>query len=568
MIKVFKPNEKIFNSNGEKILKPFKAVILKEDNGDYELELETPISDNDYIQNDYIIVVDTQWGEQGFRVYNPEKKPNKIIATCKHLFYDTANYLIEDSYIVDKNCNDALDHLNQALDTATPFTTISDVETIDSYRCVRTSFEEAISVILKRWGGHLVRDNFTIAIRKEIGTDNGVTLRYGKNISDIKKTEDWSKVVTKILPVGKNGMQLNSLYEKSEESENKKDPNISPYITTTDIGIGINYDRPYTKTVTFNQDIEQAAEETDEDYFYHLRDDLKTQAIAYLKENCVPKINYTLKAQINKITDVGDIIEVYDERLGVTLKTNVISVKWDCIQERYIEVSFGNFENKLKNLQSSITKTTTQKVDDTVQNKVVPQLETKLSEAYDKIWNALGSSYVIYDGDQILVVDKLPKEEATNCIRINSEGIAFSKNGINGQFTSAWLIDGTLNMQSINVINLVADMIKGGTLKIGNESAGLGRIELYDTSKKLIGEMNENGLTMYAKDGSYLKINNEVGLAGYDKNGNKVYWVDGQIFCTQKFAAKEEITIAGRLRMVPIKTGNNEGIGFVKIYEE
>ena len=198
-----------------------------------------------------------------------------------------------------------------------------------------------------------------------------------------------------------------------------------------------------------------------------------------------------------------------------------------------------NFTNKLKNLTSSITANTNKEINSAVTNSVVPQIETRLQEAYDKIWNALGSSYCIYEDDQILVVDKLPKEEATNCIRINSEGIAFSKNGINGQFTSAWLIDGTLNMQNVNVINLVADMIKGGTLKLGSEGAGQGRIELYDSAKKLIGEMNQNGLTMYAKGGSYLKINNEIGLAGFDKNGNKIYWVDGATFCTQKFIAKE-----------------------------
>ena len=122
-------------------------------------------------------------------------------------------------------------------------------------------------------------------------------------------------------------------------------------------------------------------------------------------------------------------------------------------------------------------------------------------------------------------------------------------------------------MQNINVINLVADMIKGGTLKLGSEVAGQGRIKLYDSAKKLIGEMNQNGLTMYAKDGSYLKINNEIGLAGFDKNGNKIYWVDGATFCTQKFIAKEEITIANRLKILQLKNGNNEGIAFVPLYE-
>ena len=559
MIKVFNAYERVFISNGEKIIQPRKAVILKEDNGDYELELEARIADKDYIVKDNIIVCDTPWGAQGFRVYNPIKKGDKITCTCKHLFYDTADYLIKDANVVDKNCNDALDHLNKACDAVTPFVTLSDVQQVSSARVVRKSLEEAISVLLERWGGHLVRDNFNISIRQQIGQDNGVTLRYGKNIQDIQVKEDWSKVVTKLLPVGKDGLLLPDTYITTAD--------LSP----SEANYGLIYDKPYTKTVSFSQDIPEdeykVDGELDEDaYRDALLQDLKDQAIAYIRANCVPSVNYTVKANIERITDVGDVIEVFDERLNINLITSVISVKYDCIQNRYTEVNFGNFTNKLKNLVTTVTNSTKAEIKEAVNNEVVPQVETKLQEAYSEIWGALGNSYCIYDGDKILIVDTLPKEQATNCIMFNSAGISFSKNGINGQFTSAWTIDGTLNMQAINVINLVADMIKGGTLKLGNQVAGQGRLELYDEANKLIGEMNADGLTMYANDGTYIKINNEVGFAGFDKNNNKIYWADGDTFCTNKFIANEEITIGGNARILPIKSGTSNGIGIVKIY--
>lgn len=560
MIKVFNAYERVFTSNGEKIIQPRKAVILKEDNGDYELELEAGIAYKDYIVKDKIIVCDTPWGAQGFRVNNPIKKGDKITCTCKHLFYDTADYLIADANVVDKNCNDALDHLNNACDAVTPFVTLSDVQQINSARVVRKSLEQAISVLLEEWGGHLIRDNFNISIRQQIGQDNGVTLRYGKNIQDIQVKEDWSKVVTKLLPVGKDGLTLSDLYISTAD--------LSP----SEANYGIIYDKPYTKTVSFSQDLPEDEYKVDgeldeEAYNTALLQDLKDQAIAYIRANCVPSVNYTVKANIDKITDVGDVIEVYDERLNLNLLTNVISVKYDCIQNRYIEVNFGNFSNKLKNLVTTVTNSTKSEIKETVNNEVVPQVEVKLQEAYAEIWGALGNSYVINDyGDKILIVDTLPKEQAKNCIMFNSAGISFSKNGINGQFTSAWTIDGTLNMQSINVINLVADMIKGGTLKLGNEVAQQGRLELYDEANKLIGEMNADGITMYANDGSYIKINNEVGFAGYDKNNNKIYWADGDTFCTNKFIANSEVTIGGVMRMLPITTSTNKGIGFVKIY--
>lgn len=541
MIKVFNANERVFTNNGEKILHPLKAVILKEDNGSYELELETRLEDKSYIVNDKIIVCDTPWGAQGFRVYNPQKKNNKITCTCKHLFYDTASYLIEDANVVDKTCNDALDHLNDSCDDITPFTMYSNIQQIDSARVVRKSLEEAIAIVLERWGGHLVRDNFNISLVSDIGNDKGVTLRYGKNIENITVKEDWSKVVTKLLPVGKDGLMLDEIY-----------------VTLGEVGISDpNYGRPYTKTVSFTQDTDKTEAE--------LKEDLRNQATAYIRENYLPKINYTVTANIENVTDIGDIIEVRDERLNIDLMTRVISVKWDCIQKRYTEVNFGNFSQKLKNLVTTVTSSAKSEIKETVNNEVIPQVETKLKEAYAEIWDALDNSYCIYDGDQILIVDALPKEEAKNCIRINSAGIAFGRNGINGAFTSAWTIDGTLNMQAVNVINLVADMIKGGTLKLGS-TVQQGRLELYDSANKLIGEMNESGLTMYANDGSYIKINNEVGFAGFDKNNNRIYWADGETFCTKKFIANDEITVGGKLRMLPITTSTNSGIGFVAIY--
>lgn len=559
MIKVFEAGEKTFNNNGEKILQPLKAVITKEDNGDYSLALEADIKDKNYIQHGSIIVCDTPWGAQGFRVYNPQKKNSRITCTCKHLYFDTDNYLILDNYVVDRNCNYALDWFNTHAEPESPFNTMSDIDELGTVYIVRKSLAEAINSIIETYGGHLVRDNFNIQIRSRIGQDNGVVIRYGKNLKEITSKEDWSKVVTKLLPVGKDGLLLPETYITTSD------------IDTSSAYYGLEYAIPYCKTVSFSQDIEKTDEETEEEYEAELIEDLRSQAIAYITENCVPKISYTVKANIEKITDVGDVIEVIDERftaIGTTLPTYVISLKYDCIQEKITEVNFGTFANKLKNLIPTITTQTTSNVEQTISSELTPQINSALADAYEQIWGALGSSYVIYESDKILIIDAVPKEEAQNCIMINSAGISFSHDGINGEFISAWTIDGTFNAQNINIINLVADIIKGGTLRLGSEVQQHGVLEVFNEANKLIGRLDQNGLTMWANDASYIQINNQVGFAGFDKNGNKIYWVDGETFCTNKFIAKEEITVGGKLRMLPIQTGTNNGIGFVAIFEE
>ena len=198
-------------------------------------------------------------------------------------------------------------------------------------------------------------------------------------------------------------------------------------------------------------------------------------------------------------------------------------------------------------------------------------LNQELETATDKIWDALGNSYVIYDGDKILIVDSLPKETARNVIMLNNGGIGFSQTGINGTFNSAWTIDNVLNMEQINVINLTADLIKGGTLKLGSSLNQNGQLEVYDEANNLLAVLDKNGLRMNGADGSYVIMNNDVGFAGFDRLNNKIYWVDRDEFHQKKSVVEEEITLVNKMRIIPITITDsqnnivNDGIGFVNV---
>lgn len=555
MIKLFGINDTSFSSNGDKVIIPTKAKVHKADNDSFYLEMETGLEYVDDLTANRIIVAPTPQGEQAFRITNVDHSRSKVKLKAFHVFYDSKNYLIDDSYVVDKNCNDAIDHLNNATDNTSPFKTISDVPTINSFRCVRKSLYEAIQVVLERWGGHLYRDNFTFGIKNQLGKDNGVTIRYAKNLKEIQVTYNWDNVVTKLMPVGKDGLLLDDKYVYSEQQ----------------------YNIPYTKSINFDQNeidpenyVDAEGNKDEEAYNKALIEDLKEKAQDYVNNNCIPEVNYTLKANMEKVSDVGDTIEVIDERLGVNILTNLISYDYDCILGKYTELEFGNFKKKLSNLTSSIAQQTQQQIDESNQTLQVT-LSEELQQASDKIWGALGSSYCIYEGDKILIVDTLPKEDAKNVIMINNGGIGFSQSGINGNFQSAWTIDNILNMEQINVINLTADLIKGGTLKLGSNLNQNGQIEVYDEANTLIAELNKNGLKMYGQDGGYIIINNDVGFVGYDKNNNRIYWVSQDEFHMKKSVVEEEITLCNKLRFIPItikdNNGNvtNDGIGLVSI---
>lgn len=554
MIKLFGQTDTDFTSNGDLVILPLKAVVHKEDNGDFYLDLTTSLKYVEDLTEGRIIIAPTPQGEQTFRVGNVQRTKNKIYSRCWHTFYDSENYLIEDSYVVDKTCNDALDHLNSATEPTSPFTTLSDNTTVASFRCVRKSLYEAIQTVIERWGGHLVRDKFNIQIRDQIGQDNGVVVRYGKNLKDITAQYNWDNVVTKLLPTGFDGIMLPETYLTSE----------------------IQYDLPYTKTVHFDQNIDQEPYKDgdgnldEEAYQQALIDDLRVQATNYLNSNNIPQTNYTLQANLEKITDIGDTVVVIDARLNLNITTNVISYDYDVILGKYKQLEFGNFKKTLSNFVDTVTTAATDAFQNTAEQLQVT-LTQEMEAAANQIWAALGNSYVIYEGDKILVVDKLPKEEAQNVIMINNGGIGFSQTGINGTFNSAWAIDGTFNAQAINVINFTADLIKGGTLKLGSNLNQSGNLEVYDDSNNLIAELNKNGFRVLLPDGSYVLMNPSVGFAGYDRNGDKIFWASYDEFHMKKGVMEEEITLCNKVRFIPITiTDNNnnvvnDGIGLVSV---
>lgn len=484
MLRVFRATDTDFTSNGDIVLQPYKAKIHKEDNGDYYLDVEAGLQYASYLTANRIIVADTPQGAQAFRITNPSKTQSKISLRAWHVYYDSKNYVIPDSNVVEKSGNDAINHLNSATDNRSPFSVSSNIPHIDSFRCVRKSLYEAFETLLERWGGHLVRDNFSVKLSADIGQDNGVTVRYKKNLREIRSEAIWDSVCTKILPVGSDGLLLDELYLYSPTQ----------------------YDIPYTKVVSFSQNINEEDFGGNADLYHRaLLDDLRKQANDYLAENCVPKVSYTLKANLEKMTDVGDTIEVIDERLGINVITHVTTFEYDCIQKKYTEVEFGNYNEKLSNLMNDISSSISKSIEHKT-DTLKAEVEKQITESSSGIWDVLNGSSVIYEGNKILIVDRLPKDTAKNVIMINSHGISFSKNGIDGEFKTAWTIGNTLDFSKVNIANLKADLIEGGTLKLGSSANKYGSAEVYDQSDKLIAKLDNTGIKTY---GDSFKINDK-----------------------------------------------------------
>lgn len=156
---------------------------------------------------------------------------------------------------------------------------------------------------------------------------------YGKNLEGLKVYEDWSNVVTKLLPFGFDGIKLPETYLYSE----------------------IDYGKPYTKVVRFETDLED-----DERTETALIEELRQKAIKYLKENEVPKISYEVESNINQELGIGDIIQV--KHPVVDIKTEIIAYEYNVLTRRTTKLTFGNYK---RNVQKKV-----QGIKDTI-NEVV-----------------------------------------------------------------------------------------------------------------------------------------------------------------------------------------------------
>ena len=537
MIKLFKSTDKVFNSNGDKIIKASKAKVHKEDNGDFYLELECPLIYVDDIIEDAILVVNLPQGEQAFRVTNVSKTKSKITTKCWHVFYDSKNYLIKDSYVVDKDCADAMEHLNLATEPKSPFATFSDITTVGSYRCVRKSLFEALEVVRERWGGHLVRNNFSIGLSQEIGTDTGVVIRYRKNLKEISCEENWDEVVTKLLPVGKDGILLNEL-----------DLGRSVYLSSAQ-----SYSVPYTKTVSFSQDSVDEEDFKDEDgntdevaYKTALVENLELQGIKYLDENSKPKITYTLRADLENITDIGDTIEVIHEPLNINLTAEVVAFDYDCILKKYTEITFGNFQKTLSSLLADVNNQTNEIVTEQT-NQLMNSFSDELAASTDEIWDVLDGYNIIYEGDKLFILDRLPKRAAQNVIMFDENGLSISYNGLYGTFLKIFDIKGSINFSPLK-------KVLWGVVSLGKANNHQGSIKLFNGANELLAEFTKDGIEFYGALNYYAVSNREHFFAAYDSEGNTLIDIENDKISAKKGEFKE-LSIGENLRFLTNSSG-------------
>lgn len=462
MIKIFDENDRVFNSNGNISLDPIKCIEVKKKslNGWY-IDCEINVKYKDFISNGKLVVIKSKSkvNPQAFRICDGFTEEDNIISfKAKHVMFDAENYHLLDVRPENKNGIAAIEYINERTDITSPFNVYSNVQTTATAYFIRKSLLEAWEIMEERWGGIFDADNWDIRFLSSISIDNGAAINYGKNIQGIQIYEDWSNVVTKICPVGFDGLLLPEKYLIAD----------------------IQYPTPYTKTISFETDLD-IEDQTEENLIVELRQN----AQKYLNENKYPKVSYEVISNINQDMAIGEIIHV--KHPLVTILTEVIEYEYNTNTKRIEKLVFGNFvrdvRDRFAEYRESVEK---------IAHHASKQDEV-INKQTDLINNLGKEGHFYYDENEWLIMDADDIEKAVNLWRGNLGGIGFSRNGYNGPFEIALTMDGQIN----------ADMITTGKLNV----ARIEGLEEY-TNNNLLRNSN------FSENSSIAKGWNESGSNG------------------------------------------------------
>ena len=474
IIRIYEKNETSFTHNGIKTLYPTSCTITRNlYDYTYELDMEHPIDDSNTwkeIIEGRIIKANGQY----FRIFYTSTSiiDNSLTVYAKHIFFDLQNNFIEDTNIVAKNGNIALTQLFNATSFNHNFTSYSNISNVNNLRCVRKNVLDALlgesESFVSRWGGEFDADNFNIRIVNQVGKDNGYNILYGKNLTGLKSEIDYTEIVTRIRPVGFDGIEL---------------PDDNKYVDSPNIN---NYAMPIIKEYKY-ENVKWTGspnyEVNEEDDTSTIFDDLslaqaELRRLASLEftENEVdlPKVSceinfvelsyteeYSQFKNLQKVS-LGDIVTIYHKPLDINIKARCISYVYDCILDKYESITIGSYQkNFFKETASTNKKLEDNDFDFTEQfQSVYAQAISKMSSMMNNAMNG----YVVLSNSEILIMDSPDKNSAKNVWKFNSSGIAHSSTGYDGEYTVGMTMDGHINGTLITAGTIKGDMLEAGTI--------------------------------------------------------------------------------------------------------
>ncbi|PGE59289.1 hypothetical protein COM65_19390 [Bacillus wiedmannii] len=473
---LYPANEKKFENNGLGIITDVEEIsVVEELNGQFELEMTVPIQTCNRlnIEKRMFIFVDANETDQGqpFRIYEYDKADDyTMFIRAKHITFDTEKQFIE-SYKNDRvKTVEALNEILTRSEPKKPWIAWSDIDTETKVNLERQQTSDCIQGVrgsmLDSFGGEIKRDMYRFEFHKQRGRDNGVLIAFQKNMTGIDVKVDTDSVATRIFPYaqGENEGDIIKLPERFIDS---------PYIN--------NYEDILIRVVEIQdvKNVEQLRNKA-KSFFVNNKIDIPKMSAKISFVPLQKVAGYEKYAVLERVA-LGDTVHCYHPDFPEVTAARVIRTDYDPISEMYHSIEIGDAKFSLTGSQKELE----DKIKEDIENNK-SEWQKIIDQVTDKITGNSGGHVVLHpknNPSEIFVMDKDDINLAKQVLRINKEGIGFSKNGVNGPFETAWTVDGTfvadfikagrLNANLIEVINLKAASIVSGIIKARNNRMGI-----------------------------------------------------------------------------------------------
>lgn len=501
LIILYDHDEEAFTSNGLGALPDAAScTVTEERNGGYEVEMEYPLTGRHFsdIQKRRILYVKPNPYDdpQPFRIYSITKPINGIVTVhAAHLSYDTSGSIVKLFPADAGSASAAMSYLKNFSVPSTPFTFFTNVGksgtmSVPKPSSIRSLLGGSDGSILDTFGGEYLFDKWNISLLESRGSNRGVTIRYGKNMTDLEQEENDTDFYTGVYPFW---------YSESEDGG----------LVTLSANDGIvyapgNYD--FVKIMPLDLSSEDFSKETTDSEGYTTTIEKPTEAELlaaaqkYIANNKIgiPKVSldvsFVMLAQTEEYKDFArletvklcDTVTVEFEKLGVKTTAKCIKTVYNVLTDKYDSIELGEPKSSLAETVSNQGTLIEEASDKSY-------MERAIQNATDLIMSGKLGGYVTVTKNEIYIADNKDLDKAVKVWRWNSGGLGYSSSGKDGPFGIAMTSDG----------KIVADYISTGNLdcSVLNVSNIHGDSILVDTIGALNGINQETDSYQYIKTG-------------------------------------------------------------------
>lgn len=462
---LYAANATTFTSNGLGALADaISCSVTEERNGEYTMQMVYPVDGLHYSDITLSSLIkcelDAGRGGQMFRVYKITRPLNgQVTIEANHLSYQLSH--IPCAPFTAGSANAALAGLASNAAEACPFSFVTDKATVATYTqtapaSIRSRLGGVQGSILDCYGGEYEFDNYVVHLWDSRGQDGGVTLRYGKNLTDLTQEANIADTITGVYPFYQDDNNYVQLPEKTISAES-----------------AANFPFPRTIALDCTDQFDDAPTVAQ----------LRAYAQSYISKAGigVPKVNVKV-AFVNlrdteeykdvaalETVELCDTVTVIYEKLGVNATAKVIKTTWDVLAERYESVEIGEAKSSLAETIATAQEEAREAVTGSALTQAIARatdLITGVTGGYIKFnRNADGQPY------EMLIMDEATEEDSTNIWRYNSAGWGFSHDG-GASYTTAATIDGGIIADSIVAGTLTGLAINNGNGTFAVDSAG------------------------------------------------------------------------------------------------